>query len=58
MNCLTVAIAMGASGQTQILMDNREYPRSVMPDALCCWVFHLPPTLEDAWSCGWDSAVT
>lgn len=26
MNCLTVAIAMGASGQTQILMDNRDYP--------------------------------
>jgi hypothetical protein len=29
-------------------MDNREYPRSVVPDALCCWVFHLPPTLDYA----------
>ena len=21
------------------VLDNRDYPRSVMPDALCCWVF-------------------
>jgi hypothetical protein len=27
-------------------MDNRDYPCSVMPDALCCWVFHLPLTLD------------
>jgi hypothetical protein len=20
----------------------------MMPDALCCWVFHLPPTLDYA----------
>jgi hypothetical protein len=27
------------------IVDIREYPRSVMPDVLWCWVFHLPPAL-------------
>jgi hypothetical protein len=34
--------------QETFFMDNREYPRSVMPDVLCCWVFHVPPTLDYA----------
>jgi hypothetical protein len=30
-----------ASPSAASSMDSRDYPRSVMPDALCCWVFHL-----------------
>jgi hypothetical protein len=39
-------------------MDNDDYPRSMMPDMLCCWVFQLPPTLDYAVSYVWDIAVT
>ena len=40
---------------TGYLMDNRDYPCSVMPDALCCWVFHLPPNAGLCVRYVWDS---
>jgi hypothetical protein len=30
------------------VMDNRDSPRMAMPDALYCWVVHLPPMLDYA----------
>jgi hypothetical protein len=37
-----------SSDENGFFTDNRDYPRSAMPDALCCWVFHVPPTLDYA----------
>jgi hypothetical protein len=37
------------------MMDNRDYPCSAMPDALCCWVFHLPPNAGLCVRYVWDS---
>ena len=43
------AVAMNYLIKTQgLIMDDRDYPCSVIPDALRCWVFHLTPTLDYA----------
>jgi hypothetical protein len=40
------AVSAAAAGDQEADTDSRDYPRSVTPDVLCCWAFHLPPMLD------------